>query len=441
MSITNLPTSGSTAGGALVSGNQTLLAVVSPSLTLDSGTFATETQNADLAMSDSFQASSVLFAKPVISAAVSGKEIVGVVPFEWVANNGAQASLQTTLTGGATTSGSATITVASTAGVNVNAEITGTGIPTGAHVVTVVNGTTLTLSANATATGSGLSLTHYFASPITSINGNQANGLLSGGKFLSEFTGNNADSSTFVYAMGRNYDSGTRLAAVSETSPSIGATGTVSQLIAGGTAGVAGGITTLDLYPAETLYAATGFPVSFPLGTSGFSSGGTLAGWIAAPGSFGASPASPSTAPLFDGLGNEGGWLVAYLGRNDANTAVTATAGPNTAHRLLWNGAADWPAATGAAAVLPVTGYVDSAIEEGVYSFWEYEHLLAKQGGLTTTAGASQQAVANGIYTQMTGVVVSGDHLFGSADAPLSGILSGAMNVAKTVEGGPISHN
>ena len=64
-----------------------------------------------------------------------------------------------TMAAGATTSGSKTVTVTSTANAWVGAEITGTGIAAGTFVAAVVNGTTLTLSKNATATNTGLTLT------------------------------------------------------------------------------------------------------------------------------------------------------------------------------------------------------------------------------------------------------------------------------------------
>lgn len=65
----------------------------------------------------------------------------------------------TSLAAGATTDGSKTVTVTSTANAWKGAEISGTGIPTGATVAAVVDGTTLTLSKAATATNTGLTLT------------------------------------------------------------------------------------------------------------------------------------------------------------------------------------------------------------------------------------------------------------------------------------------
>lgn len=65
----------------------------------------------------------------------------------------------TSLAAGATTSGSKTVTVTSTANAWVGAEISGTGIASGTVIAAVVDATTLTLSKNATATNTGLTLT------------------------------------------------------------------------------------------------------------------------------------------------------------------------------------------------------------------------------------------------------------------------------------------
>lgn len=63
------------------------------------------------------------------------------------------------LTGAATTSASAIVTVADTTGLLAGDAISGTGIPTGSTIVSVDSGTQVTISANATATASGLTLT------------------------------------------------------------------------------------------------------------------------------------------------------------------------------------------------------------------------------------------------------------------------------------------
>ncbi|MBX7211444.1 MAG: autotransporter-associated beta strand repeat-containing protein [Verrucomicrobiaceae bacterium] len=70
------------------------------------------------------------------------------------------------LTSGATTSGSANVSVASTAGLVPGLAVTGTGIPANTTIIKVVDATNLVLSANATATGTGLTLTGYSASDV-----------------------------------------------------------------------------------------------------------------------------------------------------------------------------------------------------------------------------------------------------------------------------------
>ncbi|MDP3851970.1 MAG: hypothetical protein Q8Q59_15820 [Luteolibacter sp.] len=65
----------------------------------------------------------------------------------------------TSLAAGATTDGSKTVTVTSTASAFPGATITGTGIPAGTFIKAVVDATTLTLSKAATADGTGLTLT------------------------------------------------------------------------------------------------------------------------------------------------------------------------------------------------------------------------------------------------------------------------------------------
>jgi fibronectin-binding autotransporter adhesin len=64
-----------------------------------------------------------------------------------------------TATGGATTLGDPTITVASTAALVAGMPVSGTNIPAGATIATIIDGTTFVISAPATATGSSLSFT------------------------------------------------------------------------------------------------------------------------------------------------------------------------------------------------------------------------------------------------------------------------------------------
>ncbi len=76
----------------------------------------------------------------------------------WIINNGgllrtAQVSTAFQTVNCTTTSGSTTITTASTANLTVGSVISGTGIPLGATIVSIVNGTTFTISSAAVITG------------------------------------------------------------------------------------------------------------------------------------------------------------------------------------------------------------------------------------------------------------------------------------------------
>jgi len=84
--------------------------------------------------------------------------------------------------------------------------------------------------------------------------------------------------------------------------------------------------------------------------------------------------------------GTNGGWFIAYLGRNDAESAFAQTFGANTAHRLLWNGERDWKAVLDRQS--PTSYYLNfthdgkpinglrrlPAFQQGGYTAWEYEH-------------------------------------------------------------------
>jgi len=324
MSITNLP------------GTNTVVGVASPSYALDTGTFPGETLKADVTMEDSLQ-SSTGFTTTTLT-----ETQVGVIPFEWVANNGSPAALNN-------------------------------------------------------------------ITPLL------AQALLSGGMPLSQFTGNPADA-VAVYAMGRDFDSGTRLSCLAETG--VGVFGSVQHIFPTitGTAGAAGSnISELRLWPQATVLGQL-----FLVGQSGFAGGGALADALATPGSpTAATPANPPAQALQFGPGH----LIGYLGRNDASRAVKTTSiASNTAHRLKWNGVADWNE--------PIlangnpTSYNDAAIQEGLYSAWEYEWLAYRQ-----TYTGNGKAVADKIALDILNTTAS-----------VAGLKISTMNVSKPVEGGLITH-
>ena len=308
------------------------VAVASPNYALDTGVF-TETQLADVTMEDSAQTSTG-FSTPVLT-----ETRVGVIAFEWVANNGSPATLNN-------------------------------------------------------------------ITPLL------AEALLSGGMPLSQLTLNPADSLA-VYAVGRDFDSGTRLSCLAEVGiPFRGSVQHVQPQITGTAGAVNSSVNALKLWPLATVLGDT-----FQIGQSGFAGGGALADALATPGS-----STANTPAGADGVQFGPGWLVGYLGRNDATRACKATVIANTAHRLTWNGIADWVGpilASGAP-----TSYNDAAIQEGGYTAWEYEFLAYRQ-----TYSGTGKTVADLIATNIK-----------NSTASVSGIVLSTMNVSKPVEGGLVTY-
>ena len=248
---------------------------------------------ADIAMSDSFQGSTA-FTSPTLT-----KTVVGVVPFQWVRNNGAPAALN--------------------------------------------NVTTLL-----------------------------AQFLLGTGQIpLSQFTGLNADEGVLVTAVGRDEDSGTRLVAFAESGFGI-----FNPPFQYQPTPASGTITALNPWPINTVNGT-----QYPVGHSGYSSGGTLAGAMA--------------QAITPGLG----WLVTYLSTGDAATAVAGGAAT-----LTYNG----------------VPYSLAAVQEGLYTFWSYEQLLYR-----SSLAGNGKTVADQLATQLHNV-----------DAAV--LLSG-MQVGRTVEGGAVT--
>jgi hypothetical protein len=141
---------------------------------------------------------------------------------------------------------------------------------------------------------------------------------------LSLWSGNAADETTFVYATGRDPDSGTRGTAFAEGG--IGVSAAVQQY----------DCATEALYAAQTI---NGVPLT--AGQGGEASGGTLA---------------DTTKMGKSGLTK---MYVSYMGTSDAAKLVG-----NGGATLTWNGET----------------YSDASIKEGKYTFWGYEHLMWRSG-------------------------------------------------------------
>jgi hypothetical protein len=161
--------------------------------------------------------------------------------------------------------------------------------------------------------------------------------IASGNAPVALFTGNSSDTNKGVYLLGRNSDSGTRLATFGECG--YGANQPPQQYKYNST-------TDIELYPSETING-----IFADTGNSGYNSGSLVA--------------APMTNTL--GVGSDlkvGGasskyasnYLIGYSGISDANGNVS-----NGLKKLTYNG-------------------VDSTtnnIANGSYSYWTYEHLYA----------------------------------------------------------------
>jgi autotransporter-associated beta strand protein len=110
-----------------------------------------------------------------LQLSVSGEVIGrGYAPWGWGATAAKQLGTPTsssdafggTVGGLATTSGSTTVTVSSTAGLGPGVALAGAGIPAGAKVSSVTNGTVFLMSASATATASGGTLSYVSTSRL-----------------------------------------------------------------------------------------------------------------------------------------------------------------------------------------------------------------------------------------------------------------------------------
>ena len=184
---------------------------------------------------------------------------------------------------------------------------------------------------------------------------------------LSTFTGDAADSSKFVFAIGRDPDSGTRLTAFAEGGVGVAATVVQYQPTI-----ASGAVTSHIPWPVSTVNGIT-----FDEGNGGYSSGGTLAGVMG------------NTT-----LANLNGVYVTYLSTGDAATAVTAGA-----KEINYNG---------------VT-YSTAQVQEGKYTFWSYEHLMY-QTGLSGVKKTTADNIATNLHDVSASILLSGMHVHRSAD-------------------------
>jgi hypothetical protein len=200
---------------------------------------------------------------------------------------------------------------------------------------------------------------------------------------LALFTGSSADETSVVIALGRNPDSGTRLTAFAESG--IGALSGVKQFepldsAAAQVTSPSSTITKFVNWPAETI---NGVPVS--TFNSGYSSGGNLSKAMRAVTS------DPVTIQIGAGTKSYAASIVTrvgYLGTSDADPNLLSGSGPALGTELSYNGVS----------LGNVNGDYNTvtALTEGKYTFWGFEHLLYNSGIDTTVKG-----VADKLATQL----------------------------------------
>lgn len=177
---------------------------------------------------------------------------------------------------------------------------------------------------------------------LTNMTGQLARDLYGSGKAaLALWTGLSTDHGTSVFAIGRDFDSGTRLTTFAETG--VGAKAVVKQYFpydaTNAVINTAGGtIDHLSLTPAGSV---NGIP--YGPGNGGYSSGGNMSKGI-------------NNVPPANSL------LIGYLGTNDADGQITNNPATGCTE-LSYNGVK---------LGLPENSLL---ISEGAYTFWGYEHL------------------------------------------------------------------
>jgi len=223
---------------------------------------------------------------------------------------------------------------------------------------------------------------------VTNITSQMAKALLAGGAPISLLSGTADLTGTKVYAMGRNPLSGTRLVTFAECGYGSSTATTQFQPVVVGSA-----ITGVDLTAADAVNG-------FAQGDNGYTSGGTLVGDL-----------SKSVSDV-DGSGNlyDGVpfGLMGYVGVGDAATLlknINTTLTTDTSYIMGYNGTAlgviyDKVAQT--------TTWDFTAIKEGKYSLWSFEHLAYRNksgpNGTTALSGVGLSfatALKNGIIANV----------------------------------------
>jgi hypothetical protein len=177
---------------------------------------------------------------------------------------------------------------------------------------------------------------------------------------LAVFTGNAADTNSFVYISGRDNGSGTRVNTFGDTGYGIFNSPNQIEVDSSGN---------MILLPP---------PVSAYAGDAGFSSGGTLAKTM------GANTVGKNDP--WQGTTNQGFSVIAYLSRGDADTALGLS--PTHATELTYNGVAQSRA----------------NVIEGTHTLWGNEYILQRSGASVTAQNVyNSLGPSGGIDSQIGG--------------------------------------
>jgi hypothetical protein len=245
-------------------------------------------------------------------------------------------------------------------------------------------------------------------------------------------TDNTADYSNYLYLIGRNEDSGTRIGALSESQ--FGVTGSPFQFeptvtgasASGVTPVVYGSVTGNQLYPISPLNTEPNIEWN-KAGHSGYASGGNVASALAATENtayYAFTPPSGSTATgqAADQVSlNGSAFGIGYLGVTDAATAIKGGG-----KALSYNG----------------VPFSIAAVESGQYTFWTYEHCYRLAG--TTGVSSMVDSLADLVFNTDADVASDGTHSEGTGTTLSGGVLDNpnapVFVYRSLIEGGPISN-
>jgi hypothetical protein len=368
-------------GNPLLQTDGTTAAVLGPAPGVQLFANASGGQLSDVAMLDHDPATTP-FKPPGFSGMALQR--VGVIAFKWMVNRGNTAPVVKTIT----TVGSPTNTFTATpdaSGLSVGMTTVITATSGNPHIapagtcarIAGISGSTLTLVNNQTgaviapvdtdSTGTGTSF--VASAPISNMTTQMAQAIWAAGSVsLATITGNPADDTQVVWAMGRDAGSGTRLTTFQESG--IGYNTPVTQF----TPQVSSGVVTAHTLATnpDSLLGLIKLQHS-NAGDGGFNSGGSVATALAA---ITSTPLDKDGLPVGAPSGPTAtGYYISYVGINDAATALNGGA-----KELTWNG----------------VPYSEQAVREGRYTFWGYESLGYKSG-LTGVKQAVADALADRI--------------------------------------------